>query len=66
LYAYLRLQEAGMHQIAIYGAGRHTRSLLEWGLPDHFALLGFIESSDGEGPHPALRATLSQRERGWG
>ena len=33
-----------MQQIAIYGAGSHTRSLLDWGLPDHLSLLGFIET----------------------
>ena len=64
LYAYLRLQEAGMQQIAIYGAGSHTRSLLDWGLPDHLVLLGFIQSDPASAPTPA-NATPAISSQEW-
>jgi hypothetical protein len=58
LYAYLGLQEAGTEKIAIYGAGSHTRSLLEWGLPDTIELVGIIETLGTAGTLPRDIAIL--------
>ncbi len=44
LRACLQLQKQGAKRIAIYGAGSHTKSLLQWGLPDGLELAGIVET----------------------
>jgi hypothetical protein len=45
LRACLQLQKEGAKRIAIYGAGSHTRSLLQWGLPDTFELAVIVDTN---------------------
>ena len=45
LRACLYLQKKKAGSIAIYGAGAHTRALLQWGLPDNLDLAGIIETT---------------------
>jgi hypothetical protein len=45
LRACLHLQNKSARQIAIYGAGSHTRSLLQWGLPDTLELAAIVQTS---------------------
>jgi hypothetical protein len=44
LRACLQLQEQRAKKIAIYGAGSHTNSLLQWGLPDTLSLATIVET----------------------
>jgi hypothetical protein len=44
LRAYLHLQEQGARKIAIYGAGGHTKGLLQWGMPDNFHLAAIVDT----------------------
>jgi hypothetical protein len=51
LRACLRMQREGVRRIAVYGGGRHTEELLQWGLPDQIALVGIV-TSDGTSLRP--------------
>ena len=46
LFAFLRMQDAEISQMAIYGAGSHTRELLKWGIPDNIEYTGTVETDD--------------------
>lgn len=45
LRACLQLQKEGAKRIAIYGGGSHTKSLLQWGLPDGLELAGIVDTN---------------------
>jgi hypothetical protein len=48
LRAYLQMQEQGTTKMAVYGAGSHTRSLIQWGVPDNIELVAILQSDDKE------------------
>jgi hypothetical protein len=41
----LQLQKEGAKKIAIYGGGSHTKSLLQWGLPDGLEFAGIVDTN---------------------
>lgn len=47
LLACLKMRKDAIRRIAIFGAGRHTEELLNWGLPDDFEIVALLKSSDG-------------------
>src|SRR5215467_296608 len=44
LRAYLKLQDDGVQDIAIYGAGSHTKNLLKWGVPDSVHVKSILQA----------------------
>jgi hypothetical protein len=44
LRAYLKLQSDGVRDIAIYGAGSHTKNLLKWGVPDSLRVKSILQT----------------------
>src|SRR5262249_38274549 len=59
LYAYLRLQESAIVNVAIYGAGSHTQSLLRWGMPDSISIVGTVGSEEDFNPEQTFNAQNS-------
>jgi hypothetical protein len=60
------MQEQGTRKMAVYGAGSHTRSLIQWGVPDNIELVAILQSDDKEtratdGPIPQLRLSDATR-----
>jgi len=56
LYAYLQMQKMGKRKMAIYGAGSHTRDLLQWGVPDEITVGAVYERA----PSPELCAVTDR------
>jgi hypothetical protein len=49
LRAWLRMRDAGVTRLAIYGAGGHTEEVFRWGVPDRFAVEAILVTGEGGG-----------------